>query len=449
MHRRLLAPAVAAGALLLAPAAPAAEAPEYAEIKRQIEALKHDYEGRIALLEQRLAAAEQTARAAEAKAAAAESGIAQAAAPPVPPPPAPQAAAANANAFNPAISAVLMGTLGANSRNPDDQRVAGVVRAPDTAFPPRGFSLGESELVFAASIDQTVAGALVLAIQPDDSLSVEEAYVQSTSLPFGFTVKGGRFYSGIGYLNEKHAHAWDFIDAPLAYVGLLGTQFGDDGVQVRWIAPTDTFLEFGAEAFRGDAFPAGNAPNHGIGAGSAFMHVGGDLGESASWLAGLSYLQTRASARETGGDLFSGRDHFAIASLVYKWAPLGNPTVNNLIVNGEYLYDRDEGRFDGAPLQTTRDGWYLQGVYQFRPRWRAGVRYDQLDAGDVPHALAGTVLDDRGHTPRRYTALLEFDTSEFARWRLQYAHDDSDAHGGDSVQLNYNVTFGPHGAHRF
>ncbi|MBI4693479.1 MAG: hypothetical protein HY749_05605 [Gammaproteobacteria bacterium] len=448
MTRRTFVPAavLAAGSCLFLSAASAAESAEYADIKRQIAALKSDYEGRIATLEQRLAAAERTARAAEAKAAAAEAGATQAAV--VAPLPAP-APAASASAFNPAISGVLMGTLGANTRNPDTQHISGFAPAPGTEFAPRGFSLGESELVFAASIDQTLTGQLVLAVAPDDTIAVEEAYVQSSSLPWGFTVKAGRFFSGIGYLNEKHAHAWDFVDAPLPYVALLGTQFGDDGVQLRWVAPTDTFLEFGAEAFRGDAFPAGNGPNHGLGAGSVFVHTGGDIGESASWLAGLSYLQTRASDRETDGDLFSGRDHLAIASLVYKWAPLGNPTVSNLVLNGEYLYDRNEGRFDGLPLRATRDGWYLQGVYQFMPRWRVGFRHDEVDAGDVPASFAGTVLDAAGHTPRRDTALLEFDTSEFARWRLQYTHDDSDARGGDAVQLNYNVTFGPHGAHRF
>jgi hypothetical protein len=36
------------------------------------------------------------------------------------------------------------------------------------------------------------------------------------------TVRAGRFFSGIGYLNEQHAHTWDFVDTPLAYRAMLG-----------------------------------------------------------------------------------------------------------------------------------------------------------------------------------------------------------------------------------
>ena len=40
----------------------------------------------------------------------------------------------------------------------------------------------------------------------------------------GLTLKGGRFYSGVGYLNSQHAHRWDFVDNPLAYQAFLGQQ---------------------------------------------------------------------------------------------------------------------------------------------------------------------------------------------------------------------------------
>ena len=86
-------------------------------------------------------------------------------------------------------------------------------------------------------------------------------------------MRGGRFFSGIGYLNALHAHAWDFVDQPLVYRALLGNQYKDDGAQLRWVAPTDLFLEFGAEAFRGGNFPAGGAAENGKGhAGAVRTH---------------------------------------------------------------------------------------------------------------------------------------------------------------------------------
>ena len=98
-------------------------------------------------------------------------------------------------------------------------------------------------------------GGLNLALASDNSASVEEAFVQTTALPAGFTLKAGRFFSSIGYLNDQHAHTWDFVDSPLVYQAFLGGQYGDDGVQLTWLAPIDQFVELGAELGRGRTFP--------------------------------------------------------------------------------------------------------------------------------------------------------------------------------------------------
>lgn len=361
------------------------------------------------------------------------------------PPPTPPA---SAGAFNPAIAAVLNGQFGAFSKNPDNARIPGF-ELGDSAKPgPQGFSLGESEIALSANIDQDFYGNLILSFDRDNTVSVEEGYIQTTSLPYGFTVKAGRFFSGIGYLNERHAHDWDFIDAPLPYRAFLNTQYGDDGLQVRWLAPTDMFLEFGAEAYRGDAFPAANAANEGKGAFSGFVHFGQDIDESSSFLAGLSFLQTRASDRFDGIDTFTGKNNLGIASLVYKWAPNGNPVERNLIVNGEYFLGNEEGVFDGTSINPLRSGWYLQAVYQFMPRWRFGLRHDEVEADNAPLPLLGTSIDPNGHTPMDTTALLEFDTSEFSRIRLQFSHDNGSSTNNEFLAA-YTAIFGPHGAHRF
>jgi hypothetical protein len=356
---------------------------------------------------------------------------------------------AAANAFNPGIAAVLNGMFGSFSHNPDDAKVPGF-QLGDEALPgPRGFSLGESEVDLAANIDPYLYGWLVLSFDRENQVSVEEAFIQTTDLPWGFTARAGRFFSGIGYLNERHAHDWDFIDAPLPYRAFLNTQYGDDGVQVRWLAPTDMFLQFGAEAFRGDAFPAANAPNQGKGAFSGFVHFGDDIDESSSWLAGLSFLQTRASDRTDGIDTFSGKDNTGVASLVYKWAPNGNPVERNLIVNGEYFFGNEQGHFDGVGINQWRSGWYAQAVYQFMPRWRVGFRHDEVRSDDVPVSLAGTSIDPMGHTPNNNSVLLEYDTSEFGRFRLQFNRDDADRSTNNEFLAAYTAIFGPHGAHRF
>ena len=74
-------------------------------------------------------------------------------------------------------------------------------------------------------------------------------------MPDGLHVKGGRFFSGIGYLNEIHSHAWDFVDQPLIYQAMFDGQLAQDGLQLKWLAPTDMFMEFGAETGNGEHYP--------------------------------------------------------------------------------------------------------------------------------------------------------------------------------------------------
>src|SRR5207249_912118 len=57
------------------------------------------------------------------------------------------------NAFNPAISAVLMGGFNAYTRNPETAKIAGFAQGDEAGLPNRGFSLGESELTFSSNVD--------------------------------------------------------------------------------------------------------------------------------------------------------------------------------------------------------------------------------------------------------------------------------------------------------
>jgi hypothetical protein len=443
----LCAFALSAGANF-ASSARAADDADFAAIRQEMKALRGDYENKIRELERRLQAAEQRAKAAEAQAATAVP-LQAPVAPPTPlPAPVPRVAG-SANAFNPSISVVLNGSFAVSSEDPAGLGVAGFALGEEAGLRDRGFSLGESEVAISANVDHAFFASLIVALGNDDTIGVEEGFIQTTSLPWGLTVKAGCFFSGIGYLNEKHAHAWEFADAPLPYRAMLENQYGDDGIGVRWLAPTDFFLEFGAEWFRGDAFPAGGADDNGAGTAAAYVRSGGDIDEESSFLAGLSFLRTKADERDTDGDIFTGTSDLAIASLVYKWAPNGNPAQTNLTFSGEYFFGREEGAFNGVGVDYERSGFYVQGVYQFMPRWRAGVRHAQLRSDDAPAALAGSVLDNFGHTPRATSALLEYDSSEFGRFRAQYTLDDADLQTNDEFVFSYTVSFGAHGAHSF
>lgn len=363
--------------------------------------------------------------------------------------PAQTRAPASANAFNPAIGMTLRGTYSHFRHDPDTSPVPGFMLGEDAgSLGTQGFSLGESEVSLGANIDQVLYGHLVLSHPSEGGVEVEEGFIQTTSLPWGVMAKGGRFFSGIGYLNEQHAHAWDFLDAPLPYRVMLNNQLGDDGVQVRWTAPTPIFLQLGMEGLRGEKFPA--TPTHdGVGAQSVFVKAGGDVNESNSWLASLAYYHADAEELMTGEDSFTGENHLGIAGLVWKWAPDGNPVQRNLKLQGEFFSRRQEGTFNDLANRGDQTGFYGQAIYQFMPRWSIGVRYDQVSAGDQGADSAETTLDSLGNIPRRYSSVLAYDTSEFGRFRLQYNYDDSAPQENQGVMLNYMVSLGAHGAHQY
>jgi hypothetical protein len=443
-------------ALFIAADVHAATDADLAEIRDQIRQLKESYEARIQALEQRV-------KDAEAKTAAAPPAAVDVAA-------APSAPSAGLSAFNPAISAVLQGVYANFSQDPNHYAIAGFVPSGDIVPAKRGFSIAESELSLAANVDDKVYGNLIFSLSPDNTVSVEEAYGLFTAAPDGIAPKFGRFLSGIGYLNDQHQHVWDFYDAPLVYQAFLGGQYQNNGLQVKWIAPTDEFIEFGAEFGSGESFPGNSRNKNGTGDGVAYVHTGGDVGASSSWRAGLSYLQTAAKDRQytqsdfAGNDVdtsFTGSSKVAIADAVWKWAPNGNAQERNFKLQGEYFWRRENGDLtydaNGAlgatqtgAYRSDQSGFYAQGVYQFMPSWRIGARYDWLNPGSVDYGINGMYFANGSFNPQRVAAMLDWTPSEFSRFRVQFQQAKLRPDVTDNeIFVQYILTLGAHGAHKF
>lgn len=473
-HARIATMALALIVLPIAIPAMAATDAALAELRGQIKSVKESYEAKIQALEQRLQQLEAVAnRPAATKMAVAESAPVQSSAAP----PAPTAGrAAGEGAFNPAISVVLNGAYGSFSKDPERYAISGFVPANNGVSPgTRGLSLRESELALAANIDPNFRGNLLLSFDEGNQVSVEEAYFQSIGLGNGLSVKGGRFFSALGYQNEIHSHAWDFVDAPLVYRAFLsGENYADDGLQLKWLAPSENLIELGGEIGRGKDRPGSNRNKNGSAAGTLFVHYGGDIGDSHSYRLGLSALRT--SPRDApvndidsqGSDVvntFSGSTKIVAADFVYKWAPNGNARDRSLKLQGEFFRRRESGtlNFDtlgtadaaarniASGYSTSQSGWYLQGVYQFMPQWRAGLRFDRLDRGsvNVGAANAGNVAAV-DYNPSRTSIMFDYSPSEFSRFRLQLAQDKSRQNVTDNqLVLQYIFSLGAHGAHKF
>jgi len=436
-------------------------ADELADLKAEIAGMRTEYEARVAALEARIADLESASSITEA----------------IAPPPAPSVASVGATntAFNPAISVILTGNYAHLSEDPESYAIAGFVPAGEEVGPgERGFNVGESEITLSANVDPYFMGSLTAALGAEGDFEIEEAWLRTLALPSGLSLKAGRFFSGIAYLNEVHAHAWDFIDQPLVYQAMFGGQFAQDGVQVKWIAPTDVYLEFGLEAGNGGAFPGTRRNVNDANDITLFAHLGSDIGDDWTWRGGVSYMDVDASERSydstdsLGFDVlntFSGTSRTWIADATFKWTAPADPKRRSLKLQAEYMQRSEEGQLaydvEGLGLSDSYDsdqsGWYVQAVYQFLPRWRAGLRYDSLDAGttDIGLVNSGVLSPEdfallRPAFPERTSVMLDFSLSEFSRLRAQYALDDArDSSTDEQFFLQYILSLGAHGAHRF
>ncbi len=386
------------------------------------------------------------------------------------------------NGFNPSIGMVLNGQY--NQFSADDGDIAGFLFGEESERPSEGFGVDHTELNFSANVDDKFYGSTTFALAEHDGsteVELEEVFIQTlpgAGLPDGVGLKVGRAFWTLGYLNEHHSHADDFADRPLPYRVFLNGGFNDDGAELTYTLPTDVYAEIGGGLFRGNDTPFGGGSGAGNDGWSAFARIGGDIDANQSWRVGgymLSGSSTEGDHGHGGGG--DGHTHDAQGNVVpaphshedagfygdtdivafdvrYTLAPTGNPSSEELILQAEYFTNDQDGEYEignhADDVDDSSDGWYAQAVYKFDPQWRIGARYSQLSPIDAPTGLVGTELDSEGHDPEAYSAMLDWTNSEFSRVRLQYNHEELTAgQNDDQLMLQYIMSIGAHGAHKY
>ncbi len=409
------------------------------KLKEELLQLKTNYQHKIALLEEKMSALAQANEETQEEVENLAIDVSQ------------QGNQKAANTFNPAIGMILNGRW-VNYNDDFNYQLPGFFPAEEIGIGEQGFQIGESELNLKANVDDKFYASTTLAFA--EGVEVEEAYIQTLNLGKGFNIKAGRFFSDIGYLNKRHAHTDDFANRPLPYQAFLGGKLSDDGIQLTWLAPSELYWESGVELYRGDSFPAAGAANSGIGTWTIFSHLGGDIGVSQSWRAGVSYLHSDVQERGTdSGELFSGTSKLWIADFIYKWSPQGNSTHKELKLQGEFFARTESGIFQSqqisnAYLDQQQTGWYLEGVYRFARQWRVGLRQAQLHSDKLENIFAQSILATN-NSPKQYSLMLDWTNSEYSRIRLQYDLSDFNGNAENTWTLQYIAAFGAHGAHSF
>src|SRR5213595_771269 len=338
----------------------------------------------------------------------------------------------------------------------------------------RGFNARNTELAFDGAVDPYFEGFANIVFKLDNDnetdVEVEEAFMQTTSLPFNLQLKAGQFFAAFGRLNPTHPHTWDFVDTPLVNGLFLGPDgLRGVGAQTSWTLPLPwhSQLIFASQNGRGSTgFSFRNPGDDGM----FFDRIttdrearglqdfvwiprwenSVDLSPTQVVLAGVSGA---FGSNETGAN---SRTQIYGADLLYKWksshAEGGFPFVK---WQTEFMYRRYEaghGANDSFPVAETFHDWglYSQVLWGFKKGCVAGIRGDYVDMQN------SMFTDDLDRQPRwRLSANLTWYPTEFSKIRLQYNQDFLEENfflsprEVESVFLQWEFILGSHGAHKF
>lgn len=330
-----------------------------------------------------------------------------------------------------------------------------------------GFNLRHLELSFSAEVDSSFK-ALVIAAIEEEGAEIDEAWVQTTGLPWGLQAKAGKFFSGFGYINAQHSHQWDFTDQPLIYELAFGDHgLNEKGIQVSWLAPTPVYLLIGAEVFQGEnenmfsqaesdggELPINDGPRLGVGwIKLAPLQLDNHALQLGLFGSSGSHQEIHEEPTET--NYYDGINWFAGVDAVYKFdsnKPYGQ---GDTVLQAEYFYRSKELDRQSAPgkLTSVQDGYYIQGLYGFMPRLRGGLRWEQIGLTNTEQE-PGEPQEKYGDSWRA-TAMLDFRPSEFSQIRFQVNNGEYDLGGTEGRQqvleafVQLSISLGAHGAHAF
>jgi len=336
-----------------------------------------------------------------------------------------------------------------------------------------GFNLRHLELQLSGNVDPYFKASAIAAVSEDEA-ELETAEMETTCLPGGLKLRGGKFFSDFGYINAQHSHQWDFTDQPLIYQLTLGAHgLNDKGLQLTWLAPTPFYLLAGVEAFEGDnevmfaydgedPLPTHDGPRVGVG----WLKVGPDLpGNHGLEFGVFGATGKDQEAHDGDGDgtddhWFDGDSTFWGGAFVYKYSSPRAYGQGDFTLQGEYFNrrkDLDMVANDLAPDLVgnskidDQDGYYLQAVYGFLPRWRGGLRWEQVGLTNKSELPDGT--SENLGASYRASAMIDFTPSEFSRIRLQTNQGSYETANGredvTEVFVQWMVSLGAHAAHKF
>ncbi len=334
---------------------------------------------------------------------------------------------------------------------------------------PGGFDVFQRsvELNVAASVDPfakayLVANASADAATGESTFNIEEAALQTESLPWNLTAKAGRFFGEFGRLSYIHDHELPFVNRPLVLNQYIGGESRTDGVQVNWLAPLDHYVSLTMGV--GNQFGGDNPPND-VG---DFRNVGGwnywgrlsssfDLTPDISFEPGVSGLWNPEAQGQwaspgvlnpsfplVNGNTFTERERRLVgADMTLSYKPLRNNQFESIIWGTEVLYsdnqyDKTDVSGNSLPNSSVGSlGMYSYLTYKFHRQWSAGFLYGFAE--DAQNSSAKSY---------EYSPYLTWALSHWNQLRLQYTYTDHNSLSGlepdSAVYLQWSWIIGSH-----
>jgi len=315
--------------------------------------------------------------------------------------------------------------------------LTGSFHSKDENVYPRRFDVREAEFGVYGPIDHGFEGTLFFAAHNESgeyNLEVHEAYLTSSKLLPNTRFKVGKFFLGIGRLNQFHRHDWPFISTPKAHEIYFAEEAASDtGLQSNILFPfLPIYTELGLGITNGWTY--GHSHNQGTKPiqPTHYLHLVNffSTGENGGLQTGLNYL-----GRNSRDD---GRMNIFGIDLTAKWR---KNTIVDWLLQTEW-YGRNL-RPVGGSLERSFGGYFYTQKNIFGPL-NFGIRLD------------GYTIDTTQNKNLDYSIVptLSYRYSEFSQFKTSYQLDYEKREHKNSIvsyaiQIQAIFLLGDHPSHDF
>lgn len=326
------------------------------------------------------------------------------------------------------------------------------------------FGVREVEVAIQSVVDPYFRGDVFLGISDAEGISIEQAFLTTTSLPYGLQARLGRFLMPVGKQTTTHRHDLHTVEYPW----VIQKFFGPEGLKGTGVTVSQVVAPFGfyqelqlsvvdrfGEKLEGlvTATPV-NKNLDGLGY-SARLRNYWDLSQSTNLeLSGSAITGQREAALPAD---FTTADPSITASLArqtvvggdltFRWRPLQQGLYKSFILQAEVMRQINErptlpaGTFSPGALHVLPNdytGSYVFARWQLSQRLFLGGRYDNVQD---PEQFGATMTAG--------SAVLEWFPSEFSKLVAQYERVNQRGEATNRILLQASFSVGPHKPHPF